>query len=513
MSDALLNILHVEDSSAEAHLLRSWLDSVQHFECSLTTVPTIAGAIDAAGRDVFDAVLLDLNLPDSDGVESISQIVELVPGTPVVVLSGVQDLELERTAICAGVQDFVVKGSLAPDALVRVLRHAVERSRLQAAIERQNRRLATLTSNFRHLVVGNVDAMLVLDHSGHVRFANPAAEKLFGCRPEGLVGSPIGIVPEPGKRTDLEIVSADGVTLTAEARISETIWMETSAFLVTLRDISDRKQEEDSLRAAVRVAEEASRAKSAFLANMSHELRTPLNSILGFAEMIDCEVFGPLGHDKYSEYLEVISGSGRHLLGLINDLLDLSKAEAGKLFLEDSEFDLDSLVGACLAIISPEAERGGMITRYDPTGIRLHADERKIKQVLLNLLSNAVKFSHPSGHIWISATVGITGELTVSVADDGIGMSDEALAVAFDAYVQADQGYARKREGTGLGLALSKAFVDLHGGSISIASTLGVGTSISFTLPSRHVLSCGGPVFPAEPMTAGYAARLRAGAM
>ena len=234
-----------------------------------------------------------------------------------------------------------------------------------------------------------------------------------------------------------------------------------------------------------RELEAASRHKSEFLANMSHELRTPLNAIIGFSEVLGERMFGEL-NDKQAEYVEDILSSGRHLLALINDILDLSKVEAGRMELELSRFDLPAAIGNAVILVRERATRHGLaldVSVDDRLGPFV-GDERKIRQVLLNLLSNAVKFTPEGGRITVSAAPA-DGGVEISVSDTGIGIAVEDQEAIFQEFRQVGTDYARKREGTGLGLALARRFIDLHGGRISVKSRLGEGSTFTFNLPGR----------------------------
>jgi len=227
----------------------------------------------------------------------------------------------------------------------------------------------------------------------------------------------------------------------------------------------------------------ANRHKSEFLANMSHELRTPLNAVIGFSEVLIERMFGEV-NPKQEEYLQDILSSGKHLLSLINDILDLSKIEAGRMELEAQPFDLPSALDNALTLIKERAARNsiGLDVHVDPRIGEILADERKIKQVLLNLLSNAVKFTPEGGKITMSAVMNGTS-VEISVADTGIGIAAEDQEKVFEEFRQVGDDYARKREGTGLGLALARRLVELHGGTLSLQSELGKGSTFTFTIP------------------------------
>jgi signal transduction histidine kinase len=234
-----------------------------------------------------------------------------------------------------------------------------------------------------------------------------------------------------------------------------------------------------------RLLEVATRHKSEFLANMSHELRTPLNAIIGFSEVLLQRMFGEL-NPKQDEYLHDVLSSGRHLLSLINDILDLSKVEAGRMELELDRFDLPQALQDTLVLVRERAVRHGIDLHLEVDGRLgpLVADERKIKQVLLNLLSNAVKFTPEGGRVEIGA-VPTDGGVEISVADTGIGIAAESQELIFEEFRQAGGDYAHKREGTGLGLTLARKFVELHGGRLWVKSQPGQGSTFTFSVPER----------------------------
>jgi len=231
--------------------------------------------------------------------------------------------------------------------------------------------------------------------------------------------------------------------------------------------------------------EVANRHKSEFLANMSHELRTPLNAIIGFSEVLGERYFGELT-GKQDEYVKDIHSSGRHLLSLINDILDLSKIEAGRMELDLADFDLKSALENALTLVKERAQRHGIALKVEIAAAlgTIHADERKFKQIMLNLLSNAVKFTPEGGTVSVAASAnGTVAE--ISVTDTGVGIAPEDQPAVFEEFKQVGRDSARKAEGTGLGLPLTKRFVELHGGAIRLESAPGKGATFTFTIPLR----------------------------
>ena len=230
----------------------------------------------------------------------------------------------------------------------------------------------------------------------------------------------------------------------------------------------------------------ANRHKSEFLANMSHELRTPLNAIIGFSEVLSEKYFGEL-NEKQADYVKDIHTSGKHLLSLINDILDLSKIEAGRMELDLAEFDLPSALQNALTLVRERAQRHGikLDLESDPALGQFYADERKFKQIMLNLLSNAVKFTPEGGRVGVSAKPNGSA-IEIAVADSGVGIADADQEAIFEEFKQVGTDYTKKAEGTGLGLALTKRFIELHGGTIRVSSAPGKGSTFTFTLPIRH---------------------------
>ncbi len=251
------------------------------------------------------------------------------------------------------------------------------------------------------------------------------------------------------------------------------------------------KEREQELEMARRQAVLANDTKTLFLANMSHELRTPLNAIIGFSEIMSGELFGPMGNNQYKEYADDIYRSGTHLLGLVNDVLDVAQVESGQMKLHEHDCDFDELIMNCLAQVSAQAKNSGvnLVNRAPAMLPEVFADDRKIRQVLINLLSNAIKFTPKGGRVSVHACISGDRELRVTVIDTGIGIDQEDIPRVLQKFGQVDNGLQRKFDGVGLGLPLSKSLIELHGGSLWIKSRPGKGTAVSFTLPADRVMN------------------------
>jgi len=237
-------------------------------------------------------------------------------------------------------------------------------------------------------------------------------------------------------------------------------------------------------------AERANEAKSHFLANMSHELRTPLNAIIGFSDILRNQRFGEIGNPRYREYAADINESGMHLLSIINDILDLSKIEAGSASTADEvEFDVDAVIESAEHMVRMLAERGSvtLFVQKPEVSVRLVGVERMVRQILVNVLSNAVKFTDAGGAVSLSASLRSNGSFAISISDTGIGMSPEEVKLALTPFGQADSSLSRKHAGTGLGLPLAKAMMELHKGRLMVRSVPGKGTTVILVFPAERV--------------------------
>jgi len=310
----------------------------------------------------------------------------------------------------------------------------------------------------------------------------------------------------------------DGSRYPVEVRLQLSRAESPAVFVAILADITDRKAADDELKRRIEEleatkavmerqnfevaqlaeelaiardhAEDANRAKSEFLATMSHELRTPLNAIIGFSEIIETEALGPTGNDKYRDYAGDIHASGQHLLELINDILDLSKVESGMDELHEEVIDIADNVRSVVTLVRQRAERQGVevVLELDGRFAHLRADRRKVTQILVNLLANAIKFTERGGRVTIRGWSQSDSGCVFQVIDTGIGIALEDIPKALSQFGQIDGGHARQHEGTGLGLPLAKALVELHGGSLDLQSKVGAGTTVTVRFPAERII-------------------------
>ncbi|WP_119462754.1 ATP-binding protein [Rhodospirillaceae bacterium SYSU D60014] len=327
------------------------------------------------------------------------------------------------------------------------------------------------------------------------KFARPFYRELYDRRPVTALMNRRPLVVEA--RMTLTELSASLRLDGSDALTAGFIVTENGGYLGigTMLELVGRIAEhavrrEREAEAAWRRAEQANAAKSQFLANMSHELRTPLNAIIGFSEVMKQEVFGPIGNPSYRDYAGDIHQSGMHLLALINDILDLSKAEAGRLDIDEEPVDLSEIVAASLRMMETVAAKARvlLIDRTAPPLPTVRADGRKLRQILLNLLSNSVKFTPAGGHVVLRAQRSEDGWLTLSIADTGIGIASEDIPKALEPFGQVANAQSRRHEGSGLGLPLTKRLVELHGGQLELRSAPGQGTTAIISLPPERIL-------------------------
>ena len=386
--------------------------------------------------------------------------------------------------------------------VVHNLQGALERARTgETRAEQLLREAQSARSYADNILASMAESLAVLDARGRIQTVNRATLQLLGARPEQLLGQPFTAIlpdfgarpedtPQPGReptpveRTFKAPDAREIPVLFARTDLRDELGRPIGAVCVA-SDITHLKRAEASLREAKELAEEANLAKSRFLANMSHELRTPLNAVIGYSEML-IEEADERGLADSLDDVKKIQFAGKHLLGLISDILDLSKIEAGRMDIHLETFDVSDMVETVLGTIRPIADRSGnrIIVTQERIGF-VHADLTKIRQILLNLLSNAVKFTD-RGEIRLTVSQTLLGSMQAIqfvVSDTGIGMTTTQRGKLFQAFTQGDSSTARRFGGTGLGLAISKAFCDMLGGDIDVQSQIGAGTTFTVRLP------------------------------
>jgi PAS domain S-box-containing protein len=348
---------------------------------------------------------------------------------------------------------------------------------------------------------------------GRFEEVNPSLARMFGCKtPEAFMETfpeaPEGIYADLATHDRLaQTLERDGEVASfvcrAVRRDGSSFWLSESrravfdengeilAYEGSIVDVTPRQRSELALLQAKQNAEAANRAKSEFLAQMSHELRTPLNAVIGFAELLESEVYGPLSDDRYRGYATSIQESGRHLLEIINNILDLSKVEADRYELREEPVNLVELAQLVIEMMHQEARRSGISLEQAVPADRAHvrADPIALRRILLNLVANAVKFSREGGRVLIDASTDTKGRVRMTVSDEGIGMTGAEIEIALKPFGQVDSTLSRRFEGTGLGLPLSRSLMELHGGALRIQSEPDQGTTVILDFPRTRVVA------------------------
>jgi PAS domain S-box-containing protein len=387
---------------------------------------------------------------------------------------------------------------------ISAMRDITERKRIENQLRESEARFRRLFEMFPYAIYVHVDDKIV--------FVNRAAAELFGYDAvEDMLGTSALALYHPEardylrrrraellldyddtreRRSEFQFLRRDGTIFDGEGVAAPALWAGQRALIVIVCDVSERKKFIAAITAAKEAAELANRSKTEFLATVSHELRTPLNAIIGFSDLMVNELLGPLGDEAYKTYAADIMASGRHLLAIINDILDISKIEAGKLELADEPFSPREVLLTGIKFVEGRArEKSIELTWRAASSLpRLRGDEQKFRQILTNLLSNAVKFTPERGSVAATAKLAADGSMVIAVADTGIGIAPGDIEKALTPFVQIESGLDRTYEGTGLGLPIAKSLAEMHGGSLEIESAPGRGTTVTVRLPPERVL-------------------------
>ncbi|WP_207483419.1 ATP-binding protein [Arenibaculum pallidiluteum] len=481
---------------SDGALLAAWPESLSS-QRLMSTVVTAGGDPEGAGTI------------DVDGHGRHLVVTRPVEGTPLVIAVTLAEEDILRSWR-SDATNYAIALSLVAALAAMLTARLVQELRQREAVQNA---LSAAEQAYRSIFDNAIDGIYRCDGGGRLMRANHALVTLNGFLTEAEM---LEEVPDLGRRWHVdparrrrfhELLDAQGyvtdfVSEVQHPRTGERFWISENARAIsdrlgrrlyyegTVRDITQARQAEAQLREAKEQAELANRTKSEFLAHMSHELRTPLNAVIGFSEIIKDELFGPNHNPRYQEYARDIHDSGRHLLTLINEILDLAKVEAGGVELREETIEVEKVLESCRRLVRERAAAGQIVLNIgaEPGLPRLLVDVTRLKQILLNLLSNAVKFTTPGGEVRLEARRAQDGGVVLTVADTGIGMSEEQLDIAFQPFRQVENAFNRKYQGTGLGLPLSKALAELHGGSVTIESEPGKGTRVRVWLPSSRLV-------------------------
>ena len=486
-------ILIVDDEINAVRMLRGLLIPDGY---NVLTAHSGAEALTVAMRETPDVVLLDVMMPDMDGYEVCAKLrADLrLANVPILLLTALDDQESRIHGLEAGADDFISKPFDSFELRAR-LRTITRLNRFRQLYEERARLEAAIAYAPYGVVLAELDGQILQRNAAFVRLLAPIATEIdnfYSYLPaETALKLKQSIASDPITLTPLETALNVALNPATVVEISFALvpWEGRRIVHFVVRDLTEAKQFTE----ARQIAEAANQAKSEFLASMSHELRTPLNVILGMAEILRKKTLGELNRDQ-QESVASVEESGRYLLSLINDILDLSKIEAGMLQLDIQEAAVRDVVESSLRFVREAAHRKKITleSSYRQEILYLHVDARRLKQILVNLLANSVKFTPEGGHITIEVSQPIDRhQISFSVQDNGIGIDEKDLPKLFKSFQQIDSALNRKYAGTGLGLSLVKRMTEMHGGTVAVASKPGQGARFTITLPLQNPLTAG----------------------
>lgn len=489
MTTELINILLVEDNPGDARLIEEILRGSKTVEYKINKVETKSHALNFLSGNNIDAILLDLNLPDSSGIVTCSDITSTFPRVPVVVLTGIDDELIGEEALKIGAQDYLVKGQVDNRSLARALRYSIERIKIQNKLKESEAR-------FRKMIEENYDGIIVTGLNGIIKYVNPAAEKLFNLKAEKLIGETFGFPVDVHKTSELVIPSSGNSSKIVEMHVTEVEWENSTVFLLVLHNITERKNTENLLRESeeeirklnedleLRVArrtaelEAANKELESFTYSVSHDLRAPLRAIEGFSRIL-LEDYNYKLDEGGKKYLNNVAAAAGHMSELINDFLELSKITRNELIHADVDL---SRIAANISKNLKEAEPGRDVKFKISPGITVNADSRLMEVLLENLLSNSWKYTkNQPGAVIEFGTCEQAGKRIYYIKDDGAGFDMKYVHKLFIPFQRLHS--PKEYEGTGIGLATVQRIIARHGGKIWAEGEVGKGAVFRFTLP------------------------------
>ncbi|MGD9367073.1 MAG: ATP-binding protein [Desulfobacteraceae bacterium] len=504
-----INILLIEDNTNYAELTLEILSRSQRPRYHIEWVQRLEDGLALLNDLNVDVVLLDMTLPDSNGINTLQRTVNAVPEMPIIMLTGHDDETLAIQALHHGAQDYLIKGQHETALLPRAVTYAIERKRVQCALQSSE-------SRFRRIIEQNADPIIIIDGYFKIRFANPAVVRLFSRKYEDMVGTVFGFpLPPPDKTTEIEIIDGHGKVSVAEMRAVEIEWEEEKAYLASLRDITEHKR---MLAELEQTRQQELRMKDVFLSKVSHELRSPLSVIHQFTTIMLDGLAGELNEDQ-KDHLSVIFRNVEELRAMIDDLLQVARSEISEIFkvtrqkpdninLISESIKLQTLADQVQSMLRTIAAKKQIRLKatVPPDLPPAHADPHRIKQVLNNLINNGIKYTPAGGSVEVTAEVAAADadRILVSVNDTGPGIASDEKEKIFEYLYQSDAAIDDSRKGLGIGLYICREIVERQGGRIWVDSRPGNGSTFNFTLPVFSLEKLVASVFTVETAKAGH---------
>jgi PAS domain S-box-containing protein len=510
--------LLIEDNPGDVRLIEIMLSESPAIKFEMVSADSISSAIELLQKISPDVILLDLNLPDSQGLDSVFKIKSHVGDKPIVILTGIDDDLLGIKSIEAGAHDYLCKNNIDSNQLIRSINYAItrkhledvlqnEKTKLESMVEKRTEELLQSISKLQSISDTAFDAIVLVDQNNRIVFWNKGAVRILGYSYEEAIGKDFNFFlsskdttsnhHEPVNRSlithdkffsgiimEFVAITREKTKLYLEASLS-SLYLNNEMHIVSiLRDITERKIYQESLEKINRDLKIATKHRDRFLSTISHELRTPLNSIIGFSDMLDKQYFGPL-NEKQQEYVTHIKNSGNHLLALINDVLDIARIDQGKITLNIENIHIEEAIEEAVSLVLSTIEEKNIKTEttINPDIKYIQADKTRFRQILLNLFSNACKYSPENETVNIHVSKTETNKTFLSVTDRGIGINKEEYEKIFEEFYQTQYTKEKAIGGTGIGLALTKRLVELHNGEIGVSCSKENGTTFWIIIP------------------------------
>ena len=521
MASSRSKVLVVDDDPISSFTLQQFLQKTYDVRVAENGI----AALGFAEREAYDLVILDVMLPDVDGFTVCREIKSRsrTNGIPVIFISSIDDMKGKLDGFAAGAVDYIIKPFVIEEVKSRVQTHIdlyllrqnlEERVRQRTAsleVEMERRRDAEMSLRRLSTAVEQAPlTVLIVGTNGLIQYVNPwftrstgyTAEEVIGRNPRFLKsGFTTGeeyssmwnrITSGEVWRGEFFTVRKDGTQFWESVTMAPVKDIDGSIinFIAIKEDITNRKLRDNELLAAKVKAESGSKAKSDFLTMVSHELRTPLNAVIGFSEFMMMELHGPLGDKRYCEYARQVADAGRHLLHIVEQIIDLTKVEAGRLDIRNDMFEIQNVIDeACiLALANRRVQCKNIIKNNAIDTLLMQGDQQLIRQVLINIITNSMVFTPQEGHIEVVAQRGYKGSLEFVISDNGVGINADQITRVLEPFEQAENIMTRTHDGLGLGLPLAKLMTEAHGGSMKITSEPGLGTRVIIRLPKELII-------------------------